>query len=215
MTRAPRHARRALATAGAGAWRGVCALVGDDARRRFIDDDARGVLGDVRLVRDQHDRDARRARAPGTAPSPRRWSRESRLPVGSSARITFGCVDERARDRDALLLAARELVRVVIERARRGRPARAPRARAAWRSRAGDARVEQRQLDVLERARARQQVEALEHEAERLGCGPRRARRESSRDDVAPVEQVVARASADRGSRGCSSASTCPSPTRP
>ena len=45
--------------------------------------------------------------------------RESRLPVGSSARMTFGLVDERARDRHALLLAARELVRVVVRRSPR------------------------------------------------------------------------------------------------
>ena len=48
-----------------------------------------------------------------------------------------GCVDQRARDRDALLLAARELVRVVVERARRGRRARSASRARLWRSRAG------------------------------------------------------------------------------
>ena len=37
---------------------------------------------------------------------------------GSSATISFGCSDERARDADALALAAGELVRVAVERAR-------------------------------------------------------------------------------------------------
>ena len=39
-----------------------------------------------------------------------------------------GAVDERARERDALLLAARELARLALGLARRGRRARAPRA---------------------------------------------------------------------------------------
>ena len=44
------------------------------------------------------------------------------------------------------------------------------------RSAARDARVEQRQLDVLERGRARQQVEALEHEADLLVADMRQLR---------------------------------------
>ena len=60
-------------------------------------------------------------------------------------------VDQRARDRHALLLAAGELRRRGARRARRGRPAPASRSARARRSRAGDARIEQRQLDVLER----------------------------------------------------------------
>ena len=38
----------------------------------------------------------------------------SRLPVGSSARISDGLVDDRARDRGALALAAGELGRPVL-----------------------------------------------------------------------------------------------------
>ena len=57
------------------------------------------------------------------------------------------------------------------------------------------AAVDQRQLDVLERARAREQVEALEDEADARGCGSRRARRREARD-VAPAEPVAARWSA-------------------
>ena len=53
---------------------------------------------------------------------------ESRLPVGSSAKRTVGPGDERAGDRDALLLAAGELRRPVREPVRRGRrPRRAAR----------------------------------------------------------------------------------------
>ena len=47
---------------------------------------------------------------------------ESRLPVGSSAKTTVGLRDERPGDRDALLLAARELGRAVLEPVRRARP---------------------------------------------------------------------------------------------
>ena len=79
-----------------------------------------------------------------------------------------GSRDERARDRDALLLAAGELARLVVEAVaepdalERGGGQRARVALPAA------AVVEQRQLDVLQRARARQQVEALEDEAELL-----------------------------------------------
>ena len=40
-------------------------------------------------------------------------ARESRFPVGSSAKMISGLLIERARDRDALLLAARQLGRPV------------------------------------------------------------------------------------------------------
>ena len=54
----------------------------------------------------------------------------SRLPVGSSARMSAGPVHERAGDRHALLLAARQLARAGVAAGRRGRPrpARRPRA---------------------------------------------------------------------------------------
>ena len=88
----------------------------------------------------------------------------SRLPVGSSAsRSAAG--DDGAGDRDPLLLSAGELARRVLfpavqahrcQRRARGRMPRGGRLAA----------IEQRQLDVLERRRAREQIEALEHEAE-------------------------------------------------
>ena len=48
----------------------------------------------------------------------------SRFPVGSSANSSFGPVHEGARQRHALLLAARQLRRVVVRRGRRARRAR-------------------------------------------------------------------------------------------
>ena len=75
---------------------------------------------------------------------------------------------ERAGDRDALLLAAGELVREVVGRGSRARPGRAsrvatPRGVAA----AGDVGAE---LDVLERGQRREQVEGLEDEADRVAA---------------------------------------------
>ena len=60
---------------------------------------------------------------------------ESRLPVGSSANTTAGPRDQRARDRDALRLAAGELVGPVRRAGPRGR-----RSRSASRARRGRAR---------------------------------------------------------------------------
>ena len=54
---------------------------------------------------------------------------ESRLPVGSSARIS-GLVDQRPRDRHALLLAAGQLGRRVVHAVAQAHLARAPPARA-------------------------------------------------------------------------------------
>ena len=110
--------------------------------------------------------------------------RESRLPVGSSARMSLGLVDERARDGDALLLAARELARVMVERAPSPTRSSAPCARAHRARVVPTPGVDERQLDVLERAGAREQVEALEHEAEvrlRTSASSSRLRRDTSR----------------------------------
>ena len=85
----------------------------------------------------------------------------SRLPVGSSAKTTFGRRGERAGDRDALLLAAGELGRTMAE--------------ALAQADGVDERVEprrvgvapgdrERQQDVLLRGEDGQQVEGLEDE---------------------------------------------------
>ena len=96
--------------------------------------------------------------------------RVSRFPVGSSARMMLRIGDQRARDRDALLLAAGELVRhVVMPLAESDRIEGRQRALVAL---TGPERilaaVEQREFHVVERRGAREQVEALEHEADAL-----------------------------------------------
>ena len=89
--------------------------------------------------------------------------RVSRLPVGSSARRSGGSCHERAGDRDALLLAAGELVRRVVQAI--GEADGSQRLERALGPLAGrDAAVDERQLHVLERGGARQEVEPLEHE---------------------------------------------------
>ena len=92
----------------------------------------------------------------------------SRLPVGSSARMMRRLGDQRAGDGDALLLSAGELARLMIEaiaeadalQRRDGQRVRVALPAAAV--------VQQRQLDVLHRAGARQEIEALEDEADLL-----------------------------------------------
>ena len=108
-------------------------------------------------------------------------------PVGSSARTSAGRVDDRARDRDALLLAARELVGHV--RGAVGEPDRVERlGRQLPALLRLDSRVEERQLDVRLRGRAGNEVEGLEDEADLAAADlatarPRRAfaRRSPSR----------------------------------
>ena len=76
----------------------------------------------------------------------------------------------------------------------------------------GAARVDLGEHHVLEHRAVREQVEGLEDEAD----APRRAARRArvvELADVDAVEQVGARRSAGRGSRGRSAASTCPSRT--
>ena len=84
----------------------------------FDVDDAVGVLGDVVLVGDEND-----GVAFGVQPSKSAMISspvcESRLPVGSSARMMDGLVDQGARDGDALALAAGELVGLVFMRGSR------------------------------------------------------------------------------------------------
>ena len=107
-------------------------------------------------------------------PSALRWSNtantspvhfESRLPVGSSASTSDGSRHERPGDGDALLLAAGELRRQVVDPI--GEPdgtqrGFGPLALAA----AAHPRVDERELDVGERGGAGDEVEALEDEAD-------------------------------------------------
>ena len=75
--------------------------------------------------------------------------------------------DQRARDRDALLLAAGELRRMMAG-AMREADAIERFFRALVPLRGRHLRVDERQLDVLGGRGARQQVEVLEHEADEL-----------------------------------------------
>src|SRR5205085_504099 len=120
--------------------------------------DAFGVRGDVRLVRDHHDglaevvealKDRKDLRARSRVQVSRRLVREDHRRV----------VQERARDRDALLLTAGELARAVVDPvAEADLLERSERALAPL---FAVAAVEERQLDVLDRVQSREQVVGL------------------------------------------------------
>ena len=144
--------------------------------------------GHVRLVRHQHDRHAALAvEAPDGGHDLVRGLRveiAGRLVGEQDGRV----VDERACDGDALLLAAGELAREVVlaalqpeEVERLERPVGAVRR---------PARVEERQGDVLEGARPREQVEALEDEPDAAAPDAREGRLVLRRD-VHRLEQVL------------------------
>ena len=124
---------------------------------------------------------------------------ESRFPVGSSASRIAGSVDQRARDRDALLLAAGELIRMVVFAPLEPEHFEQSLRRAA-RHRRVQRRVKQRQLDVLERAGAREQVEALKDEADSTAADRRQLRLASARRRRR-LRAGSGRWSADRGIR--------------
>ena len=84
--------------------------------------------------------------------------RAERLVEQQHARL----VHERARERDALLLAARELPRLALRQARRGRRARASRARGPCQLRPSHALAPQAEGDVLEDRQVREERVALE-----------------------------------------------------
>ena len=175
-----------------------------------------GVAGDVGVVRHQDDRDALLARsAAGTSPGSPRSSSSRGCPVGSSANSSGGwLISDRAMatrccwppdscdgswsirsprpTRSSSAVAA--LARLAVGQVPRG--------------------VGQRHHHVVERAGARQQVEALEDEADLLVADHRPARRRTAARP--PRRRASTRPrSGGRGSRGCSSAWSCPSRTRP
>ena len=167
---------------------------------------ARGVVGD------HHGRLAvARRRTPRSSSRISPLVRESRLPVGSSAKRTVGretsaraiatrcCWPPESSAGRCLRRSARP---TVVEQLVEPRPVGLA---------AGD---RQRQEDVLLGGQHRQQVEELEDEAD--------VRRRSlvsslSSSAVISVPSIVdrARASGGRGRRGCASASTCRSPRGP
>ena len=139
---------------------------------------------------------------------------ESRLPVGSSASRIARLVHQGAGDGDALLLAAGELARTVMLAVRPVRPSPAASGRACAPVAPRQCRVKQRQLDILQRGGARQQVEVLKDEADPAAADAGRAA-SSSRRDIHAVEQVAAGRWAGPGIQEYSSGWICPSRTRP
>src|SRR5438132_13562163 len=153
-------------------------------------DDARAVLGDVGLVRHEHDRDA----ALHVEPLKDAHHLDAGLAIEVARRLVGEQqrrpIYERARNRDALLLAAGELIGMVIEPfAQTNRRQRFGRTLAPL-GRVNTARVEQRQLDVLEGGGARQQVKALEHEPDFRVADARQLARTELRHVLA-VEKVL------------------------
>ena len=155
-------------------------------------DDACPVLGDVVLVRDQQDGDA--LLGIQALKDAHHFDARSRVEVagrlvGENQRRL---IDQRARNRDALLLPARQLIRMMVRalaeahRFQRGHGARVPLGRFHRL-----VRVEQRQLDVIERRGARQQVEPLKHEPDLVVAhfGELVA---AELGDVASVEEILA-----------------------
>jgi hypothetical protein len=118
------------------------------------------------------------------------------LPVGSSA-SSSAVHHQRPRDRDALALAAGELVRFVAHAVGE---ADALERRGGLRARIGLRAVEQGQLDVLERTHARQKVERLEDETDPPVAHFRETIARHARD-VLPGEAVDARVGGGRDSR--------------
>ena len=151
--------------------------------------DAPGVAGDVRLVGDEdhgHALLAVEALEDGHDLFARAGvQRAGRLVGQDDGRV----VDQRAGDGHALLLAAGELGRPVVVRARRGRPP--PARRGPSPCDPADAGVEQGQLHLLEGAGAGQQVELLEDEADLLVAHRRPARRRRARLVSTPSSQYV------------------------
>ncbi len=195
-------------SAGQGARRG---LVGEHLAVAELDLTP-GVLGDVGLVGDQEHGVAGLVQLVEEVHDLGRGGRvevAGRL-VGEEDRRV---VDQRAGDGHALALAAGELVGLVVHALAEPDPLQGA-ARPFPALAARHAGVDQRQLDVLQRVGARQQVEGLEDEADLLVADGR---------ELAVVEPLDLDArsagscprSACRGSRGGSSASTCRCPTAP
>ena len=170
-----------------------------------------GMRRDVLLVGDQDDRPPLVAEPFEDAEHLRRGHRVQRAGrlVGQDHRRVR---DQRSCDRDALLLPARQLRGHVVD-ARAEPDLVQRRERPIVPGGPVHAGVGQRQLDVLQCARTRDQVEALEHEADvTVADVGERVLVESAHVDS--VEVVSAAWSACPGTRGCSSAWSCRSRRR-
>ena len=123
-----------------------------------------GRAGDIGLVRDEHDGDAlavEGAEQPHDLIRGFSIERPRRLVCQQQPRI----VDERARDRHALLLAAGELLRAMLQAVARSDLLEPHTGRRFGIVRPGSG-VGERQHHLAQGRRARQQIELLEHEAD-------------------------------------------------
>ena len=203
----PRHAtRRRCGSARASAPR-----IAARSRRRVISMTRLGVRGDVGVVGDEDDGVAGVGKLCSSAITSAPLLLSS-APVGSSARM----IGRRssARGRSTRAAAGRRRAGSAGDPAgRRGRAGQqlAGAGAALVLRQAG---IDGGHLDVLLRRGVGQKIVALEDEAEGLAPQPGQLVGVEP-GNVLAVEQVLARWSAGRGSRGCSSAWSCPSPTAP
>ncbi len=183
-----RNRARGCGETGAGRRPRRLAAVGDD-RAVAQQHHAVGERSHLGVMRHQYDREPAAAIEPlqGGHDVERSFGVEvpGRL-VGEEDRRV---VDQRARHRDALLLAARQLVgmaALATGQAEYRQHFRGPRGALRY-----IARVEKRQLDVFQRARARQQVETLEDETDTPAADAREVRL-TQQGHVHAFEQVAA-----------------------
>ena len=156
-------------------------------------DEPGAVLRDVHLVRDEDNRDA--ALPVELLEDVHDLAARARIEV--SGRLVREddrrLIDERSRDRNTLLLTARQLVRKVVKAV--AKPDDLERLHGAAVAlgplHLRPTVVEQRQLDVVERRRPGQQVEALEHESDLLVAHDGELVLRHARDVLA-VEEVFA-----------------------
>ena len=156
----------------------------------------RGALGGVRVVRHHDDRLLELL----VQPLQQREDFRRRLRIEVAGRLVGDeqrrIGDDRAGDRDALLLAAGELPRIVLSPGRRARRCeRGHDVLAALRLR--ELRQQQRQLDVLERRQHRDQVVELEDEPD-VPRAPRGERALGQAADLGVADPDRCRASAGR-----------------
>ena len=176
-------------------------------------DHAAGVSSYVLLMGDQDDRPPLVAEPVEDAPSPQRRRQCRELPVGSSARTIAGLVTSARAIATRCCWPPDSSDGKVVRPARESPTCAERSQRPLVASGSVQTGVGQRQLDVCQRPRARDQVEALEHEADVRGCARPRARPRRSRERQGHSAGRLPLV-ACRGIRECSSASSCRSPRR-
>ncbi len=174
--------------------------------------DPAGRIGDGVLVGDQHDRATRGMQLV-----------EQREQVLGGPRVEVagrlvgeqqgGIRDQRAGNRDALLLAAGQLAGSVLDAVGEADPIECGK-RPDLPLGATDAGVAQRQLDVAQGGHRGQQVELLEDKPDALVAHQRELHLRHAAD-VGAGEPVACRPTVCRDSQGCASGSTCPTRTGP